>query len=52
MAESENNGVLFQKDVRTIDKHIKNIMDEGELDEEPTIRNFRVVQKEGVQQII
>ena len=38
---------LFQKDVRTINEHIKNILDEGELDAHPTIRKFRIVQKEG-----
>jgi hypothetical protein len=37
---------LFQKDVRTINEHIKNIYTEGELDENPTIRNFRIVQME------
>ena len=29
---------LFQKDVRTINEHIKNIYSEGELDLEATIR--------------
>jgi prophage maintenance system killer protein len=37
---------LFDKDIRTINEHIKNIYNEGELDENPTIRNFRIVQKE------
>jgi len=38
---------LFQKDVRTINEHIKNILDEGELAPDPTIRKSRIVQKEG-----
>lgn len=38
---------LFQKDVRTINEHIKNIYEERELDEILTIRNFRIVQQEG-----
>lgn len=37
---------LFQKDVRTINEHIKNIYEEGELQKEPTIRKFRIVQAE------
>ncbi len=35
---------LFQKDVRTINEHIKNIYAEGELEKGATIRNFRIVQ--------
>jgi len=38
---------LFQKNVRTINEHIKNIYSEGELDPGATIRKFRIVQKEG-----
>ncbi len=38
---------LFQKDVRTINEHIKNVYSEGELEPEATIRNFRIVQTEG-----
>ena len=38
---------LFDKDVRTINEHIKNIFKEGELGQEATIRKFRIVQKEG-----
>ncbi|HKI34031.1 MAG TPA: RhuM family protein [Gemmataceae bacterium] len=33
---------LFQKDVRTISEHIRNIFDEGELQEAAVIRNFRI----------
>jgi hypothetical protein len=38
---------LFDKDVRTINEHIKNIFSELELVENSVIRNFRIVQKEG-----
>jgi len=38
---------LFQKNVRTINEHIRNIYDEGELAPEATIRKFRIVQSEG-----
>lgn len=39
---------LFQKDVRTINEHLVNIFDEGELEREPTIRKFRIVRSEVV----
>ena len=38
---------LFDKDVRTVNDHIKAIYKEEELVENSTIRNFRIVQKEG-----
>ena len=38
---------LFQKKTPTINEHIKNIYEEGELLPESTIRKFRIVQKEG-----
>jgi hypothetical protein len=38
---------LFQKDIRIINKHIKNIHDEGALDQGATIQKFRIVQKAG-----
>ena len=38
---------LFEKDVRTINEHIGNIYKEKELSKSSTIRNFRIVQKEG-----
>ena len=34
---------LFQKDVRTINEHLMNIFDEGELGREATIRKFPIV---------
>ncbi len=42
---------LFQKDVRTISEHIRNVFDEGELRESATIRKFRIVQTEGSRQV-
>jgi len=42
---------LYQKDVRTINEHIKSIFAEGELDPEATIRKFRIVQKEGTRDV-
>lgn len=38
---------LFQKSVPTINEHIKNIYEEGELESEATIRNSRIVRLEG-----
>ena len=42
---------LFQKDVRTINEHIKNIYTEGELEPKATIRKFRIVRMEGRRQV-
>jgi hypothetical protein len=42
---------LFQKDVRTINEHIKNVFSEGELRPEATIRKFRIVQTEGAREV-
>ncbi len=42
---------LFGKDVRTINEHLLNIFDEGELDREATIRRFRMVRQEGGRQV-
>ena len=38
---------LFDVSVKTINEHLKNVYTSGELKEEATIRNFRIVQKEG-----
>ena len=35
---------LFDKDVRTVNEHIRNLFDEGELAPEATIRKSRTVQ--------
>ena len=42
---------LFQKDVRTISEHIRNIYEEAELQEAATLRKFRTVQTEGSRQV-
>ena len=42
---------LFEKDVRTINEHLVNIFDEGELSREATIRKFRIVRQEGGRQV-
>jgi len=42
---------LFQKDVRTINEHIVNVYEEGELAPAATIRKFRIVQSEGNRQV-
>ncbi|MBF0503298.1 MAG: virulence RhuM family protein [Candidatus Riflebacteria bacterium] len=42
---------LFQKDVRTINEHLSNIFEEGELSQEVTIRKFRIVRHEGSRQV-
>lgn len=42
---------LFDKDVRTINEHITNVFDEGELQRDATIRKFRIVRQEGQCQV-
>lgn len=42
---------LFQKDVRTINEHLGNIFQEGELSRETTIRKFRIVHREGSREV-
>ena len=42
---------LYAVDVRTINEHIQKIYSDKELDEEATIRNFRIVQTEGSRQV-
>ena len=42
---------LFQKDVRTINEHLVNIFQEGELSREATIRKFRIVRREGSREV-
>lgn len=38
---------LYDKDVRTINEHLINIYNEGELVQNATIRKFRIVRLEG-----
>lgn len=42
---------LYGVDVRTVNDHISKILADGELPENPTIRNFRIVQTEGSRQV-
>ena len=42
---------LYGVDVRTINEHIKKIYSDSELEEDATIRNFRIVQTEGSRQV-
>lgn len=42
---------LFGKDVRTINEHLQNIYEEGELSPERTIRKFRIVRLEGTRDV-
>lgn len=42
---------LFTVDVRTINEHLRNIYETGELQRDATIRKFRIVQTEGSRQV-
>lgn len=42
---------LYQKDVRTINEHLVNIYKEREIEQNATIRNFRIVRQEGERQV-
>jgi hypothetical protein len=42
---------LFQKDIRTINEHMGNIFEEGELSRDATIRKFRIVRLEGKRKV-
>ena len=42
---------LFQRDKSTISRHIKNIFEEGELDENRTVAKFATVQNEGGREV-
>ncbi|MBK1791350.1 virulence RhuM family protein [Persicirhabdus sediminis] len=44
-------GELFDRDVRTINEHLKNLYEEGELASEATIRKFRIVRLEGSREV-
>ena len=42
---------LFDKDVRTVSEHLKNVYTDGELNPEATVRKFRIVAREGARDI-
>lgn len=43
--------LLFDRDVKTIGKHINNVFSEGELVSTSTVANFATVQKEGIRTV-
>jgi death-on-curing family protein len=43
--------ILFDRDIKTIGKHIINIFHEGEVEENRTVANFATVQKEGTRNV-
>jgi len=42
---------LYDEDTRTINDHIQKVFSDNELQEDSTIRNFRIVQTEGLRQV-
>ncbi len=42
---------LFGVDVRTVNEHLKNIFKDGELQDDSTIRKFRIIQTEGNREV-
>lgn len=42
---------LYQVSVKTVNEHLVNIYDEGELDPGATVRSFRIVQREGARDV-
>ncbi len=43
---------LFDRDIKTIGKHINNVFKEGELNKEATVAKYATVQKEGDREVI
>lgn len=43
--------VLFEVSIPTINEHLANLFNQGEIRREATIRNFRIVQNEGNRQV-
>ncbi len=44
-------GILFGVSFKTINEHLINLFDQKEISKEATIRNFRIVQKEGSREV-
>jgi len=44
-------GVLFEVTVPTINEHLSNLYNQKEISKKTTIRNFRIVQKEGFREV-
>lgn len=43
---------LYQVSVKTVNEHLANVYDEGELDPGATVRSFRIVQREGARDVV
>ncbi len=44
-------GTLFEVTIPTINEHLSNLFNQKEIPEKATIRNFRIVQKEGDREV-
>jgi hypothetical protein len=44
-------GVLFEVSVPTINEHLNNLFNQNEISKKATIRNFRIVQREGTREV-
>jgi hypothetical protein len=44
-------GTLFEVSLQTVNEHLINLFDQKEISREATIRNFRIVQKEGARDV-
>ena len=42
---------LYDVDIRTVNEHIQRIISDGELIKDSTVRNFRIIQQEGIRQV-
>ncbi len=42
---------LYEKDVRTVNEHLRNVYADGELNPDATIRKFRIVAREGARDV-
>lgn len=43
--------MLFDDSIKTINEHLQNIYESGELEKEATVRKFRMVQIEGTRRV-
>lgn len=43
---------LFDRDYKTISKHVNNVFEEGELEREATVAKFATVQTEGEREVV
>ncbi|MCP4354855.1 MAG: virulence RhuM family protein [Proteobacteria bacterium] len=42
---------IYNVEINTVNEHIKKIFNDGELEEDSTVRNFRIVQNEGSREV-